>query len=471
MGDPLGTWQIEISAPNTNTVKQNLRELEKEILQAEAATQRLVIQERHWQNVSDATVAPLVEKTMALKLMRQALEEVAVAERASTVAAVGAGTAMTRLGHVGRGAGLGLLQLGYAIDDLQYGFGAIVNNIPQLVYMFGGSAGLAGSLGIAAVAANVLLKHWDELAGAFGNTKALPTLKAGLEGLQESLSKITAEIKKLKDAAGEPGENKMFGVDWGEFKGTASNTQQDRKRLEDLIRLQKEGKGKLKAEQDVEGLGPEHSQATQATAKAVKEAIAELPGGSSDLLEALISGGMTKDVAKKAISEASRGQAGYLDDIVNALPKGTKGPFGDIRRSFEMATPAGQKDLEQKRLDLEGKRSARKLDEKEDENAQKRMADAYKSYKEHEKKDPAYALQDQKEALEKQRYNLMEKQRREGEMSGGVGGTGQSFVNSLAKASLETYQKGSYDKLKDIDKQLHAIEDAIKAENKLTRFM
>ncbi len=76
-------------------------------------------------------------------------------------------------------------------------------------------------------------------------------------------------------------------------------------------------------------------------------------------------------------------------------------------------------------------------------------------------------FQRQKDALLSERYALMDKQK---EQSGSVGGTGQSFVQDLAKASLETYQKGSYDKLKDIDKQLHAIEDAIKAENRKAKF-
>ena len=59
--------------------------------------------------------------------------------------------------------GRALGQLSYAIDDIQYGFNAIVNNIPQIVLALGGGMGIAGAVGIAAVAVNQLMKHWTEL--------------------------------------------------------------------------------------------------------------------------------------------------------------------------------------------------------------------------------------------------------------------------------------------------------------------
>ncbi len=61
--------------------------------------------------------------------------------------------------------GYGLMQLGYAIDDLQYGFSSIVNNIPQIAQSIGGehAMAIAGAAGIAAVAVNQLMKHWGDL--------------------------------------------------------------------------------------------------------------------------------------------------------------------------------------------------------------------------------------------------------------------------------------------------------------------
>lgn len=65
-------------------------------------------------------------------------------------------------GHLG----LGLLAIGQMADDMQYGFRSIVNNIPQVVYMMGGSAGLAGGAALAAVGINLLVTRWDSLVDA-----------------------------------------------------------------------------------------------------------------------------------------------------------------------------------------------------------------------------------------------------------------------------------------------------------------
>jgi hypothetical protein len=62
--------------------------------------------------------------------------------------------------------GMGLMALGNAVDDLQYGFRSVVNNIPQVLYLMGASGGVAGGAVIAAVAVNQLSQHWEQLADA-----------------------------------------------------------------------------------------------------------------------------------------------------------------------------------------------------------------------------------------------------------------------------------------------------------------
>jgi hypothetical protein len=110
--------------------------------------------------------------------------------------------------------GLGMLAVGQMVDDMQYGFRSIVNNIPQVTYLMGGSAGLAGGIGIAAVAVNLLVNHWDQLidrmqAGwlnvAAGDLEKLrvATEKAGdaFDALMKTPSELGArEIAKLKEA-------------------------------------------------------------------------------------------------------------------------------------------------------------------------------------------------------------------------------------------------------------------------------
>ena len=100
-----------------------------------------------------------------------------------------ANTELRQLQQTSAGAGLGLSQLAYAVDDVQYGFNAIVNNIPQIVMGLGGGAGVAGAVGIAAVAINQLIKHWSEVSALMeqawtgGSYDQLVTLREGTEAV------------------------------------------------------------------------------------------------------------------------------------------------------------------------------------------------------------------------------------------------------------------------------------------------
>lgn len=96
------------------------------------------------------------------------------------------------VGRVGREAShsaLGFLELSRAIEDAQYGFRGVVNNIPQIVMLFGGGAGLAGAISIASVALNQLANV------------AVPALgkELGLN-LQEPMRTGIALIDQMTDA-------------------------------------------------------------------------------------------------------------------------------------------------------------------------------------------------------------------------------------------------------------------------------
>jgi hypothetical protein len=119
---------------------------------------------------------------------------------------------------------LGLLQLGYAIDDIQYGFRSIVNNIPQLVMGFGGGAGLAGGVAIASVALNQLLMHAGQIQDFFMagwlNVPAaqLEKLRMQAENAADAFDKLmktpkdveALEVKGFRDAITEAGSNKIL---------------------------------------------------------------------------------------------------------------------------------------------------------------------------------------------------------------------------------------------------------------------
>lgn len=59
--------------------------------------------------------------------------------------------------------GYAVLMLSQATQDMTYSFSAALNNIPGLVLAFGGSSGLAGAIGGASVAADLLYRHWGDL--------------------------------------------------------------------------------------------------------------------------------------------------------------------------------------------------------------------------------------------------------------------------------------------------------------------
>ncbi len=94
--------------------------------------------------------------------------------------------------------GRGLMQLGYAVDDIQYGFSAIVNNIPQIAMGFGAGAGLAGGIAIASVAISQLIKHWGELSDIAQSAWSGGSLDQ-LSKIREEAEKATEAFKKLSE--------------------------------------------------------------------------------------------------------------------------------------------------------------------------------------------------------------------------------------------------------------------------------
>src|SRR5580698_434277 len=121
-------------------------------------------------------------------------------EKAQQSTQAAAGAIQGSLTGASYSAGRSLSQLAYAIDDVQYGFNAIVNNIPQIALGLGMGAGIAGVAGIAAVAVNQLYKHWGELTSA---------LQAAWEGgsadrlkvLADRAEKAAESFEKLKSAS------------------------------------------------------------------------------------------------------------------------------------------------------------------------------------------------------------------------------------------------------------------------------
>ena len=87
-------------------------------------------------------------------------EETGAVDR-STVTTNGAAQAKEKLAKSSNNGAMGLLALSNAVQDVQYGFGGMVNNIPQIITGLGMGMGVAGAVQIAAVGIQFLLKNVD----------------------------------------------------------------------------------------------------------------------------------------------------------------------------------------------------------------------------------------------------------------------------------------------------------------------
>lgn len=87
-------------------------------------------------------------------------------------------------------AGRAVLELSRGIEDLQYGIGGVLNNIPSLVMALGGGAGLTGVISLLAVGINQLVKNY------------MPDWEGGVAKVKEKHEKLTdavkAEIEAIK---------------------------------------------------------------------------------------------------------------------------------------------------------------------------------------------------------------------------------------------------------------------------------
>jgi hypothetical protein len=117
-----------------------------------------------------------------------------------------AGAAMPALEKSTGMAAQKMLVLGQFVDDAQYGLRGVVNNMPQVVQAFGGGLGLAGGIGIAAVAVSQLSSAWQaysaiqqEIADNMGAWRG--ALDGFDKALREGPKKTTEDLTQaLKDA-------------------------------------------------------------------------------------------------------------------------------------------------------------------------------------------------------------------------------------------------------------------------------
>lgn len=109
-----------------------------------------------------------------------------------------ANTAMMTGGRGATNAGMGMLFLSQGIEDAQYGFRSIVNNIAPLVMSLGGGPGLAGVLTIVAVGFNLVGKAAAEAMDAMSGRAEREQMIKNNTAREENNARIRAERKEAR---------------------------------------------------------------------------------------------------------------------------------------------------------------------------------------------------------------------------------------------------------------------------------
>ncbi len=102
-------------------------------------------------------------------------------------------------GQSGKNGALGFLAFSQAVEDAQYGVKGVLNNIPQMIMGFGGGAGVAGALSLAAVAAVVLYDNFKKLTGLEDLEKWEAARKKGVEAYTSTLKSNLAALKEVNE--------------------------------------------------------------------------------------------------------------------------------------------------------------------------------------------------------------------------------------------------------------------------------
>ena len=156
---------------------------------------------------------------------REGLKEQIKLQENSTVTTNGASQAKEKLAKSSNSGAMGLLALSNAVQDVQYGFGGMVNNIPQIITGLGMGMGVAGAVQIAAVGVQFLLKNVD----LFGE-KAKEAAKAAAELSGETMADANAAYKAAEatkaQAAAQESLNAALAVTEGHYKAVIALSEQ-----------------------------------------------------------------------------------------------------------------------------------------------------------------------------------------------------------------------------------------------------
>jgi hypothetical protein len=276
---------------------------------------------------------------------------------------------LEKLPKAHRDVGYAALEASRGIEDLQYGLGGVINNIPGLVIALGGTAGLTAAISLLAVGVNQLVKHWDDLGALFDKGFKLPETTDQVERLTEAIKKNHKEMEVLEKQTHHTFEETE------KYSQLVTKTAIAEKNLADekKIRAAAARVGVEKPEDVARGA----AFAQGAT------------GYRAEILKGLITeGGYTPAVAEQILGQAAMGSQISIDTIMPLLPQKVQSHIRAGMPEFQAQVKAA--DEETKRIEEDNKL------------AEKHRAQTLQSFEDEERELKTQQQEDKKDRTEKQ---------------------------------------------------------------------
>jgi hypothetical protein len=421
----------------------------------------------------DRETAAAVEATRAHRFFTEALEEEALAQRQVFVAAMQnaeaqmalagkAGSASMAVGAAGVSANrsaMGFLFLSQAIEDAQYGFSAVVNNIPMIVMAMGGTAGLAGAVSVLAVGANIAINHWEELQNAL----RLPQEREAAEQMAE-LAKRTEDAAKafdnLKDARTRSQKQSGEAFTQGMTEG-------------DPRRFQKQMAEALTSTGQAPSVAPTFSQTVGIGIHAIAQEMMNDRNAQDVVKEDLarMQGEATTEKAAAFLGAVAQGDEAARSKLAT-LMRLNPGAFGnEFREAFKKSAPGYQENeaLTKEATDKQNQAALRE-NEMRNKAREEALTEQDKQVREQARlneylrkdafKNEMQGIDKQKDALQEQAKNVRKEMRDAPKAE--INGSTQDMLRSVQMTALQGPEKEQIKKLDAINEKLEQLNKTAK---------
>ena len=243
-------------------------------------------------------------------------KQATAAMQAVTVSTNGADKAAKELAKANTQSAMGFMALSNAVQDVQYGFGGIINNIPGIVSGMGLGMGVAGAAQIAGVAFSVLNKNVD----LFG-TEAAAAAKEATATANEATA-LANSTQRAADAAEDAAKKyaelnaalKKTEADYKAVSAASDEAIESAKRLQDIETKRGDLQSEL-AMAEIDAMAAS-GQISKDDAAARREGVrAQRAARAAELEEKAIAGTIKAEEERAAAAEAAaKAQKKILDE-------------------------------------------------------------------------------------------------------------------------------------------------------------